>query len=195
MELIETAITSVLSGLGGAGITAWTRNRRSKSYDYNKLIELIREDNERLRIENSELRKEVEEIKEQLLSLKGQLGLIGSHHTDSPLPMCLVAPTGEIISANRAYCNLLGASIHNVIGHKHEVVFPANTVRVVEYGNDEVYRNGHAFYSDVITVDGKDLAVRIVKFIRYADANPGLESGSSSFGISIIIIPESESNG
>lgn len=174
-------------------LTFFISRRKENRADIEQFVQLIREDNARLREKERELSKTQEKLnnkvlhmERQILMLQNKLILLESAHNDSPLPKWLKDENGTILALNESYEKTflvpLGKTMQDYIGKTDFDVWPETIARSFLENDRAAMETGLVDTLELVpNGKGEMIKWRIIKYPRYA--------GSVLIGISGIAVP------
>jgi len=183
MNIIDH-IDTILAAIGGVGGTAlfnfWRGRKQENRSDFDTIVALLKEDNERLRDSERELSERLYKLEQKIndqddevKALRFKLQLMESANFDLPLPMWLKDERGVMLYCNHAYevifLEPLGKTAKDYIG-KTDIEFWGDRVGGEYMKNDmSVFRSGKARYvKETVVLENKETKWEILKYIRYA---------------------------
>lgn len=177
-------IIAVISGLTGSGLTAYfayrinsrkttIEEKATESSQFQDLLSIWKQDNERLRGRVSELEEQVNKHVYRIAEMENQLVLLESSHHDLPIPQWLKDLNGRMLSLNTAYESMF-LTPHNkeakdYIGKTDEEVWGADTAKAFRKGDKKALTSRRPVISiEPIPLEDEVQQWEIIKYPRYA---------------------------
>lgn len=197
MTTYEFVAALVGTSVGSGGLASWWMNRRSsKRDDFDRIVQVWSEDNNRLRkdIESLSLRidtLETELSREKAMNkdLQNKLILLESAHHDLPFPQWLKDTNGYMLSLNKAYEDVFlkpaGKTASDYIGHTDEEIWGTEVAKQFAIGDQHARREkGYWIGIEPIQISGNDISERW-KIVKYARLVGGVVVGIAGIAIPI----------
>ncbi len=181
-KTIGILLGGIASGIGGLKIFEYLLGTKKENRsDFESIIDVLNEDNKRLRAEQQEMSRELKEVvaaqardREEFHKMSMKLQLMESAHYDLPVPAWLKDTNGVMLAINPAYEELfltpLGLNPSDYIG-KTDVEFWGETIgRPYMVKDQQVFRNGKSeLCIETVPLPNKETTrYLILKYVRTA---------------------------
>jgi len=169
-------------GVAGTALYNWFKSIRvSKRDDFEAVLKVWQEDNERLRRKEEENERLISELRDEVAALRHKIELLESAHQSLPLPMWLKDLDGTMLAVNHKFERELlapsGIQSQKYIGKRDHEVWPKEIADQFVYSDNKVKETRQVCFTEEYTIDsaGKKKYWSVIKYPRMlADVMVGI---------------------
>jgi PAS domain-containing protein len=163
----------ILLFIGGGGLAAivnlYLAKRKEGREDFSAIIQLWRDDNQRLRDLETALKIKIDHLEDMLNEFKVKLVLLETAHMELPIPMWIKDRDGTMLSLNRAYESAFliprGKISSDYIGKKDEELWSKEEAETFKV-NDLLAHKEIVFLTETIKIKDQTIDLYVIRYPR-----------------------------